>query len=108
MSGLSKRAALLLVLLAGCWEAQAKEPCLTPTPRDPKAISAFRRANPCPATGLTTGPCKDWRVDHKYPLCACGTNDQSNLQWEPLAHSKTKDRLEIEVCALQKKCAVRP
>ena len=92
-----------MVLALMATPAQAAEPCTKPTPRDPKAIRAFRQANPCPSTGETSGSCPGWRIDHRYPLCACGSNAQSNLQWEPLEHSKTKDRLEIEVCALRDK-----
>lgn len=93
-------AAFLGVLALVC-----PEPALA---RERAPIAAFRRANPCPSTGKTTGKCPGWVVDHKYPLCANGADAPENLQWEPIEHSYTKDRLEREVCALRKKLAAPP
>ncbi len=73
--------------------------------RERAPIRAFRKEHPCPATSKTTGACPGWVVDHRYPLCAGGADDPSNLQWEPKEHSFTKDRLEREVCALRAKLA---
>ncbi len=85
------RRALLLVMffavIAGVAEA-----------RSGWARSAFRRANPCPGTGATTGPCEGFVIDHKEPLCAGGADSPANMQWQERKESLEKDRLERAVC----------
>lgn len=51
--------------------------------RSSAVIAAFRRDHPCPSTGLTTGPCKGWAIDHVIPLASCGCDTPYNLQWLP-------------------------
>lgn len=46
-------------------------------------IAAFRKIHPCPSTGLTTGACAGWAVDHVLPLYNNGADVVSNLQWLP-------------------------
>lgn len=58
----------------------------------------FRALNPCPATQRTNGPCPGWVVDHFIPLCAGGADRPSNMQWQPLAQSRLKDKIEIRYC----------
>jgi hypothetical protein len=70
------------------------EPALA---RERAPVEEFRKTHPCPSTGKTEGACPGYVVDHKYPLCAGGADDPSNMQWEPREHSYTKDRLEPEV-----------
>lgn len=70
--------------------------------RSAAAIAAFRRDHPCPSTGLTTGPCKGWAVDHVIPLASCGCDAPFNLQWLPnsiksCARPDCKDRWERRV-----------
>lgn len=43
----------------------------------------FRKLYPCPTTGLTTGACPGWSMDHVVPLASCGADAVSNLQWLP-------------------------
>ena len=43
----------------------------------------FKKLYPCPSTGLTTGPCPGWQVDHVISLAACGCDSVSNAQWLP-------------------------
>ncbi len=62
------------------------------------ARSAFRRVNPCPATGATSGPCEGYVIDHKEPLCAGGADAPANMQWQARAEALEKDRLERAVC----------
>jgi hypothetical protein len=62
-----------------------------PPPRNPDGsikrssavLAAFRRANPCPSTGLTTGPCEGWRMDHSIPLACGGLDIVANITWLP-------------------------
>lgn len=66
-------------------------------------IRAFRKIHPCPSTGLTTGRCPGWAIDHVIPLANGGCDAVSNLQWLPL-ELKTcakicKDRWERRVYA---------
>lgn len=67
-------------------------------PRDPAQVRAFRKTHPCPATGKTIGECKGWVVDHKYPLCAGGKDEPSNMEWELYGPSLAKDTIEKELC----------
>jgi hypothetical protein len=86
--------AALLLVLATTTAADA---------RDRSQVRAFRKANPCPSTGKTTGPCPGWVVDHAWPLCAGGADDPSNMQWEQYLESLRKDRVEIALCRCRAK-----
>lgn len=75
--------------------------------RSYKALAQFRRMNPCPVTGLTTGSCPDWQVDHVVPLANGGCDMPFNMQWLPVqiktcAGLLCKDRFERKIysCAL--------
>jgi len=61
-------------------------------------VVLFKRANPCPSTGLNTGKCPGWVVDHKTPLCLCGSDSPENMAWQKLAESKIKDAYERKLC----------
>jgi hypothetical protein len=61
-------------------------------------VTKFKRANPCPATGMTTGRCPGHVVDHIIPRCACGLDRPSNMQWQSRADSLLKDAQERELC----------
>lgn len=73
--------------------ASAADPRYTgqPPARDPDgtihrssaSIAAFRREHPCPATGLTTGACPGWSIDHVVPLVCQGADRIDNMQWLP-------------------------
>jgi hypothetical protein len=71
------------------------------TERDAKVAAAFRRQNPCPATGLTTGACPDWQVDHVKPIDNGGCDSVSNMQWLPTwlktCAGHCKDRWERKI-----------
>jgi hypothetical protein len=62
--------------------------------RDPHAKEAFRKTNPCPATGKTYGACPGYVVDHVQALKRGGADDASNMQWQTHAEAKAKDRWE--------------
>lgn len=46
-------------------------------------LTAFTKAHPCPATGLSTGACPGWQRNHIIPLAAGGCDMVANLQWLP-------------------------
>lgn len=70
--------------------------------RDPAQVRAFRKVNPCPSTGKTSGACQGWVVDHIIPLCWGGDDAPANMQWQEQKASYIKDKFEREACALKK------
>lgn len=66
--------------------------------RSTTQINHFKKANPCPSTGKPTGKCPGHVIDHVKPLCACGKDDASNMQWQTITDGKAKDKLEIKQC----------
>jgi len=62
--------------------------------RSRAARSAFMRQHPCPATGLQSGACPGYVVDHVAPLECGGLDAPSNMQWQTVAEAKLKDRTE--------------
>lgn len=70
--------------------------------RSRAAVAEFRANHPCPVTGLTTGPCEGWQVDHVIPLACGGCDNQANMQWLPAsiktaAGTEAKDRWERKI-----------
>lgn len=64
--------------------------------------AAFKKIHPCPSTGLKTGACTGWALDHTIPLSVYGADSVSNLQWLPneiksCAGTVCKDRWERKV-----------
>jgi hypothetical protein len=95
---------ILLLWLAGslvAYEAVPVSAACPPIKRSQAVVRQFRKIHPCPATGRTTGACKNWVIDHRYPLCAGGKDAVANLAWQELQASRDKDRLEREVCRLR-------
>lgn len=66
--------------------------------RSRAVIREFRRTHPCPATGKISGPCPNYVVDHKWPLCARGKDSLENLQWQEKKASLVKDKEEWRIC----------
>jgi hypothetical protein len=62
--------------------------------RSAAARRAFRRANPCPSTGQTTGACPGYVVDHIQALKRGGLDKAGNMQWQSTEAAKEKDRTE--------------
>ena len=62
--------------------------------RSSSARRAFRSYNPCPATGLTTGPCTGYVIDHIQALKHRGADSPDNMQWQTREEAKAKDKLE--------------
>ena len=69
---------LSLSLVEACEPARDKHGEIK---RSSYQVKKFRKVNPCPATGLTTGRCPGYEVDHIVPLACCGADAPHNLQW---------------------------
>lgn len=66
--------------------------------RSAAQVLAFKRANPCPSTGLRRGACVGFVVDHVYPLCAGGADTPENMAWQEVKASRRKDVWERKLC----------
>ena len=51
--------------------------------RSTAVLNAFKRIHPCPSTGLTSGACPDWEINHTIPLACGGCDAVSNMDWMP-------------------------
>jgi hypothetical protein len=69
------------------------------TKRSYTAVVDFKKAQPCPATGATKGPCKGYVIDHIAPLACGGVDRPSNMQWQSIAEAKAKDKWERQGCS---------
>jgi hypothetical protein len=67
-------------------------------PRSASERSAFKRAHPCPSTGLRRGTCPGFVIDHVDPLCNGGADHHSNMQWQDTKSALEKDRWERRLC----------
>lgn len=67
--------------------------------RSESARREFEQSTPCPSTGVTTGKCQDYVIDHKLPLCAGFPDSANNMVWEELRESMVKDQEERAFCA---------
>ena len=63
--------------------------------RSSQAKREFRKMEPCPATGETTGACPGYVIDHIRPLACGGPDDPNNMQWQSREEAKAKDRWEL-------------
>lgn len=66
--------------------------------RSAQAVSEFRKANPCPATGKVRGACPGWQVDHITPLKCGGADRPENMQWLTANDHKAKTAREAKSC----------
>lgn len=62
--------------------------------RSTAAKNAFKRQQPCPSTGRSSGACPGYVIDHVRPLECGGADAPSNMQWQTIAAGKAKDRTE--------------
>ena len=91
-------AVLWVLLLLFCGDAVAT--ACPPVARSAAIVRQFRATHPCPGTGQVQPRCPGYVVDHIVPLCAMGTagDVMANLQWQPVADAKAKDRQERAYC----------
>lgn len=61
------------------------------TSRSSTVLYHFKKIHPCPVTGLSTGACPGWNVDHVIPRNCGGRDVVSNLQWLPESIKRTSD-----------------
>ena len=62
--------------------------------RSKASKDAFKRANPCPSTGRTSGACPGYVIDHKQALKHGGSDTPGNMQWQTKEAAKAKDKVE--------------
>lgn len=60
--------------------------------RNMAELRKFQEIHPCPSTGLTTGYCPYFDIDHIIPLSTAGCDLVVNMQWLP---NKIKDCPEL-------------
>ena len=70
--------------------------------RDWRVITAYKKLHPCPSTGLHTGACPGWAIDHVISLQSKGADVVYNMQWLPNvlksgAGQYPKDRWERKI-----------
>ncbi len=58
--------------------------------RSAQAKNSFRKHNPCPSTGKTSGACPGYEVDHRTPLACGGSDSPSNMQWLTKSANRSK------------------
>lgn len=66
--------------------------------RSAQAVKEFRAANPCPATGRVSGPCRGWQIDHVTPLKCGGADAPGNMQWLTVSEHAAKTKAEANLC----------
>jgi hypothetical protein len=66
--------------------------------RDRNVPAEFRKIYACPATGLKTGPCPGWNIDHHIALCAGGPDTIANMNWMTIEDHKAKTKLDMKEC----------
>ena len=86
---------LVSAMLTSPIAATAKTPSIK---RSAKAKRQFRRENPCPSTGRTSGECSGYVIDHMKPLACGGVDTPSNMRWQTVAEAKEKDKVERIGC----------
>ena len=62
--------------------------------RSPRARAEFKRLQPCPSSGRSSGGCAGYVIDHVKPLKRGGADHPSNMQWQTVQAGKAKDRTE--------------
>ncbi|WP_231879544.1 HNH endonuclease signature motif containing protein [Methylomonas koyamae] len=88
----------LSILLVALLLATTTSPLTAQQKRSEAAKGAFKRMNPCPANGRTSGSCPGYVIDHIRPLACGGADDPSNMQWQTVSAGKAKDGWERKGC----------
>lgn len=63
-------------------------------PRSQASKVAFVKTHACPVTGKRLLPCPGYIIDHIKALDCGGKDLPSNMQWQTLAASRAKDKVE--------------
>lgn len=66
--------------------------------RSESSKNEFKSSNPCPSTGLRSGSCPGYIIDHIKPLACGGLDAPCNMQWQTVSDSKEKDKYERDNC----------
>lgn len=102
-------AALRVTAAPEPWQLQETRYCGSPArnadgsiKRSTAVLGAFKRIHPCPSTGLTTGACAGWAMNHVIPLACGGCDSVANLDWMPdeiksCAEPWCRDRYERKI-----------
>lgn len=70
--------------------------------RSAAMLTKFQAIHPCPSTGLKTGACPNFAIDHIVPLASCGCDQVVNMQWlatatKSCSDNRCKDRYERRI-----------
>ena len=87
--------------------AKAPAPAPRPTPaaedappaapvRPSSAKDNFRKANPCPSTGRSSGSCPGYEVEHMNPPACGGADSPGNMQWVQASAARKKGAPECK------------
>ncbi len=88
----------LPLLLSALALSLATLPADAKTPRSSSAKTAFKKMQPCPATGSSKGGCPGYVIDHVVPLDCGGADAPENMQWQTTWDAKQKDKWERKGC----------
>lgn len=76
--------------------------------RSAAAVLAFKRRNPCPATGQRFGACPGWEIDHRVALCLHGPDTPDNMQWLSVPDHRAKTRRDVRWCRAMRNLNTSP
>jgi len=62
--------------------------------RSSGAKTEFKKSQPCPSTGKSSGTCPGYVIDHVKALERGGADAPRNMQWQTVKDAKAKDRTE--------------
>jgi hypothetical protein len=64
--------------------------------RPSSARENFRKANPCPSTGRSSGSCPGYEVEHMNPPACGGADSPGNMQWVQASATRKKGSPECK------------
>ena len=75
-------------------EAEDAPPAVPSRPSSAK--ENFRKANPCPSTGRSSGSCPGYEVEHMNPPACGGADSPGNMQWVQASAARKKGAPECK------------
>ena len=63
--------------------------------RSPAQVRLFKKTNICPSTHAYSQRCPGYIVDHIIALDCGGADKPSNMQYQTIAASRAKDKIEL-------------